>query len=368
MRIALLGETGGPGGAEQMQIHLAEGLRRRGHDVVPFGPSDRSTWLRTQYGARGFDSELFRTHGVVDLGCLRSISVALRRRRVDVLHSHEFTMAIYGAVAARLLGRPHVITMHGGLYYADKMRRRFALAAAARMSDALVAVSTSSAADLERSLWLAAQSVPVIPSGVPRRASDGSENDFRVGLGLTSGDTLVAAIGSVYPVKGHMVLLRAMATLRDSLGRFPCHLVIAGRGGNAEEVSLRRFVEQNEMAKQVHLLGHRDDIGAILAASDIYAMPSLSEGLPLALLEAMAAGVAIVASAVGGIPEAAHDGEHALLVPAGDAAALAASLSTLIRDPTLRARLGRAAARRAADVFGVERMIDGYEALYQRAR
>lgn len=353
-------ETGGPGGAEHMLLHLAEELRRRGHEVCPVGPADRGPWLAGQFRARGFEPERYTMRRNLDVGCLRALAATLRRRGVDVVHSHEFTMGVYGAAAARLIGRPHVLTMHGGRYYAERLQRRVALSAAARASRT-VGVSAAAAADLERTLWLRRGSVRVIPNGIAPSRGDGSR--LRAELGLAPDALLVVAVGNLYPVKGHVVLVRALAALHRAGVDGELHVAIAGRG--EEEPALRAAAASAGVADRLHLLGYRDDAADVVAAADVFAMPSLSEGLPLAILEAMNAGKPIVASRVGGIPEALADGEHALLVPPGDHAALAAALRRLLDDHALRQRLGCAARRRARECFSVERMTDEYERLYR---
>jgi len=360
MRIALLTETGGPGGAEHMLLTLASGLAARGHEIVPVGPDDRSAWLGDEFRARGFSPERYSMRRLVDLRCLRGIAETLRQRAVDVVHSHEFTMGVYGSAAARLIHRPHVLTMHGGRYYAGKVQRRLALSIAARSSQAIVGVSEASARDLERTLRLRAGIARSIPNGVPPR--EGDRHHVRRELALADDEHLIVAVGNLYPVKGHAVLLRALGSVHQTHPLLRWHLAIAGRG--AEERSLRDVACAAGIADRVHLLGYRDDVGDLLAGADVYAMPSLSEGLPLALLEAMAAGLPIVASAVGGIPEAARDGVHALLVPPDDDAALAAALERLLSDAELRRTLGGAASARARQEHGAERMIDAYERLY----
>ncbi|NUO64184.1 MAG: glycosyltransferase family 4 protein [Gemmatimonadaceae bacterium] len=359
LRIALLNETGGPGGAEHMLLDLAEGLRARGHEVIPIGPDDRNPWLGEQFRARGFAPETYSMRGLADLRCLRGIATMLRRRGAQIAHSHEFTMGVYGAGAARIARIPHVLTMHGGRYYAGKLQRRIALGIAARLTGAVVGVSSSAARELERTLRLRPGRARVVPNGVPERRGDGER--VRRELGLGAGERLVVAVGNLYPVKGHIVLLRALASLSGE-ERARTIVAIAGRG--EEEARLLAFARERGIADRVRLLGYRSDAADVVTAADVYAMPSLSEGLPLALLEAMMAGRAVVASSVGGIPEAARDGEHALLVPPGDEDALAAALRRLLGDAGLRERLGRAARARALEEHGIARMLDAYEQIY----
>ena len=279
---------------------------------------------------------------------------------IGVVHSHEFAMAVYGAAAARRVNAAHVITMHGGRYYAERWRRRAALRWAARRSNALVAVSRATGTDLSKTLGLDAKAVTVVPNGIPFRS--GSRARLRQELGVADDAILIVAIGNLYPVKGHRVLLRALAGLPRGVTAATWHLAIAGRGG--EESALRALSREAGLERQIHLLGFRSDVPDILAAADIFVMPSLSEGLPLALVEAMAASLPVIASDVGGIPEVAERNAEALLVAPGDAAALTAALARLLGDGALRASLGAAAHGRAIRDFSIDRMGDAYERLY----
>jgi glycosyltransferase involved in cell wall biosynthesis len=359
--VALMLETDGPGGAEVMLLHLAEELRSRGHDVLPVGPDDGCGWLSGQLREHGFQPATFSLRRPLDWRCLRGLVELLYSRRVDVVHSHEFTMAVYGAAAARRLGKRHVITMHGGRYFATRWRRRVAMRWAVRRSDALVAVSGATAADLRQTLGLASTAVTVIPNGVPFR--EGEREHVRQELGVAPNELLFVSVGNLYPVKGHMLLLKALASLHRSGRERPWRLAIAGRG--EEEGPLRAYAAAEGLDGRVHLLGYRQDIPDILAAADLFVMPSLSEGLPLALVEAMSAGLPVVASEVGGIPEVVEHDHEALLVPAGEPEALAAALSRLMHDDAAREALGAAARRRALSDFGVRAMGDAYERLYR---
>jgi glycosyltransferase involved in cell wall biosynthesis len=346
-----------------MMLQLAEELRRRGHDVLPLGPENADPWLRTEFARAGFRPATFPLRGPADLGCLATIARLLRRNRIDVVHSHAFFAAVYGGAAAWLLRKPHVITMHGSRYYMHRRRRRLALRWSARRSRAVVAVSAATAAELAGGIGFPRAAVQVVYNGVPRQT--GNRDRVRRELRVGPDELLVVAVGSLFPVKGHVVLLRALDQLRDAAGLPGWRAAIAGIGG--EEGTLRAFLDARDLADRVTLLGFRDDVPDLLAASDVYAMPSLYEGAPLALMEAMFAGRAIAASDVGGIPElVSHDREALLTVP-GDAAALAASLRSLLSNPDLRQRLGAAAQRRAAARFTVEHMAGEYERLYAQA-
>lgn len=365
LRMALLLESDGPGGAETVLLLLAEEMRSRGHTVLPVGPDNGSGWLAARFRERGFEPATFSIRRPVDLRCLRGLTALLRAHRIDVVHSHEFTMAVYGAAAARRIGARHVITMHGGRYYAEQWRRRAALRWAARHSGVVVAVSRATADDLRRTLRLPHDRVVVVPNGIPFRRGDRARVRGELGVRDDRGELLLVAVGNLYPVKGHRVLLRALGMLVDHATLPPWRLAVCGRG--EEEAALRALAAELGITDRVHLLGLRGDVTDVLAAGDCYVMPSRSEGLPLALVEAMAAGLPIVASRVGGIPEVVSDGVEAVLVPPDDPAALASALAALLRDAPRRAELGAAAEGRARREFDVRVMGDAYERLYRGA-
>jgi glycosyltransferase involved in cell wall biosynthesis len=358
LRIALMIECDGPGGAELMMLDLATELRARGHTVLPVNLANGTGWLGARFVSAGFQPATFTIRSPVDLAAVRSLTSLLLDFRADVVHSHEFTMAIYGAAAAPRAHARHVITMHGGLYYATAWRRRTALRWAARRSDALVGVSVATAAALERTLGIPHERVFVVPNGIPLRS--GTRDRVRRELSIPDDELLVIAVGNLYPVKGHAVLLDALAML-DTGTKW--HLAIAGRGD--EEARLRAQTTAAGLDARVHLLGFRDDIPDILAAGDIFAMPSLSEGLPLALVEAMSFGLPVVVTRVGGIPEVVTDDVEALLVPPSDARALSTALRALIGGAALRERLGDAGRTRATRDYAIGTMVDRYERLYR---
>jgi glycosyltransferase involved in cell wall biosynthesis len=361
--VGLLLDSYGPGGAERMVLQLARELRERGREVVPFGiltPTGEG-WLHREFRRHGFEPEILTLRRALDLRFARDLRAALSRRGVAVAHAHEFTFAFYGAVS----GWPLVITMHGGTGFAEAFRRRVALGWAARRASAVVGVSEAAGDHLARALGLSRARIAIVPNGVP--APDGNAERGRAALGLADGQRMAIAVGSLYRVKGHAVLLEAVGRLRHA-GRWPDEwlLAIAGRRGE-EEAGLRARAEEPDLAPVVRILGHRDDVSDLVAAADLFVMPSLSEGMPLALLEAMHAGRAIVASAVGGVPEAARNGSEALLVPPADPEALAQALGRVVTDPALRSRLGAAALARARDHYAAAAMAAAYERLYDRA-
>jgi glycosyltransferase involved in cell wall biosynthesis len=356
LRIALLLESDGPGGAETMLLHLAESMRQRGHHVLPVGPAHGCGWLAAEFRDRGFETAVFRLRQAIDPLCVLGLARLFSKRRIQVAHSHEFSMAVYGAAAARIAGVAHLITMHGGRDFGARRRRTIALRWACRASNGLIAVSEATRLHLQQVLELDGVRIDVVPNAVPHRP--GERDRVRREVGLEDTTLLIVAVGSLYPVKGYDVLVEALGRLAPDL---PWRLALAGRG--QEEARLRDLARRHRLDDRVHLLGYRDDIPDLLAAADIFAMPSRSEGLPLALLEAMLAGRPVVASAVGGIPDAVG-ARGGILVPPEDVAALAGALRGLLVDGELRCALGSCAAEIARTQYRPDAMADAYENRY----
>lgn len=358
--IAMMLESGGPGGAETVLILLSEELLSRGYQVLPVKINDGEQWMVEKLQDLGLETEVIEIRRGYDLGYLRQMTDFLRRRKVDVVHSHEFTKAVYGAAATKRLGIPHVISMHGNQTMMKKLRRRVALRWAFRHSRATVAVSEDTRRHLEERLGLPPGRVVTVPNGIPIR--NGDATPVREELKIAPEEVVILCVGTLVPRKGHIVILEALSRLREGECEVPWRLVIAGRGPERER--LESFAASHGMGGRVDLLGHRDDIPNLQTLADIFSMPSLWEGLPLAVLEAMFAGNAVIASATSGIPEAIRDGENGILVPPGEPEPLFEGLRRLLESDALRKQLGEAARKTAESNFTVSRMADRYEALY----
>ena len=296
----------------------------------------------------------------LDLGWIADFAIRLRRQKIDVLHTHEFAMNVFGGIASRLAWIPSVSTLHGKHWVADRRRRAWAYRALRRAGVPIVAVSKDLASFLVAGLGIPERDLRVIHNGVATVSNRGSPPDratARRAVGIPEAGRLCVAVGNLYPVKDHATLIRAA-------GRIPeLRIAIAGRG--EEEARLLALARDLGIAERVHLLGLRDDIGQILESADLFAQPSLSEGLPLAVLEAMSLGLPVVASDVGGISEAVEHGRSGILVAPGRDEELARAIQQILDDDEARDALGRAARARVEAEFSMDSMTDRYEALYR---
>jgi glycosyltransferase involved in cell wall biosynthesis len=359
LAIAHLIESDGPGGAERIVAALATALQQAGARNVVFLPADGEGWLARELAGSGVLVETYRLEKPLSPACARSLADSFERHRIGLAHSHEFTMAFYGAWSSWYAGVPHVITMHGSRYYAGRWQRRLALRAAIAGRTRVVAVSHQLARHISRDLCVGQSRIEMVPNGI-RFAAPATRNAIRGELSLSPDDRLVVATGNLYPVKGHCFAIDALARLSERHPRL--HLAIAGRGDLAD--ALTEQARALGLGGRLHLLGLRADVPAVLAAGDLFVLPSLSEGLPLALLEAMSAACPIVATDVGEVRAALDDGRAGVLVPPGDASALAAAIDRVLADPDRARILGATARERAAAEYDLTSMVRRYRSIY----
>jgi glycosyltransferase involved in cell wall biosynthesis len=362
-RILLAIESSGPGGAENVVVRLADALRRKGDE--PIVATLRPGWMTERAEEAGIPVWIVPQRQGLDLRWIPAFARRMRRERIDVLHSHEFAMNVFGGAAALLARVPAVSTIHGRAYVSAQPRRVWAYRILRRLGIPIIAVSEDLAGFLAQGFGIPRAELRVVHNGIPlaeaapaaTRAARGPS--ARQALGVPPDGPLCVAVGNLYPVKDHATLVRALAELPGA------RVAIAGRGD--EEANLRRLAAELGVADRLHLLGLRDDVDTVLAAGDVFVQPSRSEGLPLAVLEAMAAGLPVVATRVGGIGEAVADGETGYLVPPAEPPALAAALRKVLAADDRGAALGARGRLRAEREFSVDVMADRYRALYARA-
>ena len=324
----------------------------------------RDGWLRERCEQAGIETHVLRLSGKLDLCWLRMFARLVRQHDVKLIHAHEFGANTYGAMAARLLGIPLVATVHGRYYYAEYATRRWAYRIVSHIAT-MVAVSEDVKRFLVQVTGTAERRIRVVHNGIGRVAPPSADevDRRRSALGIAAGDRIVGVVGSLYGVKGHRFLLDAAPQILDACRSTT--FVLVGRG--ELEAELRAHATRLGLDRQVRFLGFRDDARELLSLFDVFALPSLSEGLSVALLEAMAAGKPVVATNVGGNPELITNGETGLLVPPGDVPSLAAAIGRLLKDPGEARRLGENGMSRVTKSFGLESMIGGYQAIYDRA-
>jgi glycosyltransferase involved in cell wall biosynthesis len=295
---------------------------------------------------------------------LLAILREIRQRKYDLLHTHDVKTNVLGVLAGRLAGIPVVATAHG---YPRAIRRndvyRLLDLRILRLCQQVICVSEGLRQEL-LAAGLNARRLTVVHNGISvttvcRGAAAGA-HDLRHDLGLRPGDVIAMAIGRLSTEKGHSYLLRACQVVAAQ--RPHLHLVIVGDG--PLRASLEREAAHLGIGKRVFFLGFRADVPALMIQSELLVHPSLSEGLPNVILEAMALGLPVIATAAGGIPELIRDGETGLIVPAADVEALASAMLRLIDHPEAAHTLARQGHDSVVANFTVERMAEGLATVF----
>lgn len=369
------------GGTEVTLEQLARALVRRGHrvDVLSLKPVGPVGARLAAVGVPVSSLDMAEAVGLLELvRASRRLARWLAARPIDVIHSFLPRANIMSRLANRLVRppRPHVANEES-----TDLRRGRAVQwlnrCTAAWSDRILAVSPDVRDVLVSRDRLPAARVEVLPKGVDVAALDAvAAHDVRGELGLSPATRIVCTVGRLIPDKGQAYLVRAFAAIAAE--RPGVHLVLVG--GGPEESSLRAEAETCRISDRVHLLGPRADAVGIMKASDVFALPSLEEGRPIALLEAMACGLPVVAADVGSVGRMVETGKTGVLiepihawqpgvVPEPDrvragVAALAAALGRLLDDPGEARRLGQAGRRLVERSMSVEQTVDRLEALY----
>ncbi|MDD9370108.1 MAG: glycosyltransferase, partial [Acidimicrobiales bacterium] len=293
----------------------------------------------------------------IDLGWLRTLRRIVHEHDIDIVHTHMPLPAAYARLA--MPGRrPAFVHTEHNMWSRYRLPTRLANQVTYGRTARAIAVSDQVAATIRSSV-----PVEVIVHGTDPSlvvTGEGAREAARAALDLPATARVVGTVGNFTAKKDQATLLRAFASLPDA--PTDTRLVLVGLG--PLEDTLRGLAAELGIADRVVWPGSRDDVFALLPAFDTFVLSSQFEGLPIALLEAMATGVAPVATRVGGIPEVITDGRDGLLVPAGDPGALAAALGKVLDDDELRADLGRQAAVRAGE-FDLVHAVRRTEALYE---
>lgn len=286
----------------------------------------------------------------------------LRSQRTHLLHAFDFYTNLFSLPAAHLAGVPVALASRRDTGAVWSPARRFALRQAFRLADAIV-VNSEAARQALQAEGIPPERLRILRNGVDlvRFSPNGNRARLVRHLGLTDGTLLVATVSILRAEKDHESLLAAVP---EVIRRVPCaRFLIVGTGPT--EAQLRALVAAQGLADHVMFLGDRTDIPELLQGVDVFVLPSLTESLPNALLEAMSAARPVVATAVGGIPEVVESGRTGFLVPPRRRELLADRIAFLLERPDVRAEMGQAARARVEAEFDIRQAVKRFESLYE---
>lgn len=375
MRVLFVIDGLGTGGTERSLAEMLPGLRSRGLDVAVACLHARSRGVEQSVRSGGISVSI--VSGRTALGRARELVQLIRRDRPDLVHSMIFDANLAARLAAARASTPHVTSLVNTSYdpirFSDPNIRPWRLRAiqavdalSSRLTTHFHAVTRAVRDSAVRDLRLDPARITVIYRGrdVARLGEPSLERRLavrrRLDLDLTA--PVVVSVGRQEFQKGHEHLLRAFGKLLSSHSE--ARLLIAGRKGAATK-QLERLVSDLALGSKVRLLGFRDDVPDLVAAADVFAFPSLFEGIGGAILEAMALGVPIVSSRLDGLAEVLTHEVDGLFVTPGDPDSLCAAISRVLSSEELASRLGLAARSTFADRFDLSRAVDRMIEMYQ---
>lgn len=362
LRVLLMIGTLDRGGSEGQVVALARGLRARGHEVTVLclgraGPLAQDLRLANVDIVEGYFQGLrpWPPNPLSIVRAFRTVRTTLHERQPDVVHTVLYWSNLVGVVFGRLARIPVVVSSQRSLQHA--VRSHPLLRPWERLtywwSDAIVCNSTAVLADAVRAGRIPSQKARVIYNGVDAIPDEPTSPP--------PGRISILVIANLIAYKGHNVLLKAFASALPQLGAEKTRLELAGSG--PEEANLRGVVRQLGIEAQVRFLGSVSDVRGLLVTCTFTVLPSLTEGMPNAVLESLACGRPVIASRVGGVPEILTYG-GGIMVPAGDHPALAEALVELAADPDRARALGERGRRMVESRFGLQRMVDENLVMY----
>ena len=355
-------ESSGPGGAENIMLTLAEYQHSQGYEVTVC--LQREGWVSSRVQQLGLNLLLKPLNSSVDIKWLMNMYRYIKNNDVKLIHSHEFAMNFHSTLLSQISGVPCVTTVHGKKYYPDKWIRRFIYRYIAEHSK-LIAVSDDLKQFLVSNIGINKRQLDVLPNGVDIdkfKPSESIRNETRSALGIKEGHTLIGAVGNLYPVKGHKFLIDAAALV---CAKYPKTIfIIAGRGGLEDD--LKKQAVRLGLENNILFLGYREDVDRLLQAMDVFVMSSLSEGLPVSILEAMASRTLIVSTDVGGISEVIKHKSTGYLVEPKSSESLARSLIESIQEKEIKSEILNNAFELVASNHSLSKMLSEYSKLYNR--
>lgn len=355
------------GGAEVLVSRIVRRLEDRCRFVIAC--LDQVGELGESLAADGVSVLNLRRRPGFDWRCVRRLRRLCEEERIEVIHAHQYTPFAY-AVAMRAFGRrPPVLFTEHGRFYPDypSLKRKIFNRLLPDKRDRFVAVGEAVRQALIKNEGLPARRVEVVYNGIDLTAYEratSAREQIRHQLGLAPDAFVVLQVARLDTIKDHKTAIRAIAAARPKCPQLK--LLIVGDG--PERARIKDEIASAGLDEHIMMLGTRTDVPRLLAAADAFLLTSLSEGIPVTIIEAMAAELPVVATNVGGISELISDGQTGLLRAAGDSTGLAEALRSLADDEGFRHRLTTAARRQAFTRFSEAEMIDDYgRILYEMA-
>ena len=349
------------GGSEKVALDIASHL-----DAQRFEPSvcalDLDGDLSGELDKSHIPHHVLHRKGL-EPGVFGRIYRLMKDRRVDIVHTHHFTQLLFAALPARLAGARIIHTEHEFFSYTQRAAPRSLIRLLVRLCDNMTVVGPEVADYFVQTIGIPRDRLTIVPNGVDVGAFEYDREAARRELGLECGDVVIGTIGRLEPEKDQATLLDMFRQVRTTHPK--ARMVIVGDGSLAAD--LKTHAARIGVGGAALFLGYRRDVAKLLAAMDIFVLTSIREGLPISLIEAMAARRPVVSSDIGSVRDLVQDSINGLVVAARDTAAFTAAVERLIQSPELCRTLADAGRRTVEASFSLPAVIRAYENLYRTA-
>jgi len=339
------------GGLEKVAIDLASYLNNGKHKVI-ICCLDRLGELAKEAEKRGVKVIFIKRKPGIDFSLPFRLSKVFKDEEIDIVHTHNHAAMLYGTLGARLAGiRAIFNTIHGR---EKKIKNKTIWSMAWKMNSMIITISQDAKRELVKNSGINPEKIGVIYNGIDISRFKKSDADSNV----------IGTVSRLSQEKDNFTMLEAFKIISSRLDNVS--LVIAGDGPLKE--SLKAKVESLKLEEKVIFLGFRNDIPEVLSGFSVFALSSLTEGISISLLEAMASGKPVVATNVGGNPEVVSDGETGLLVPPKEPDKMAEAIIKILSDRDMAKRMGEAGRKGVEEKFSLERMVKEYQEIYEATR
>jgi glycosyltransferase involved in cell wall biosynthesis len=360
-------ETSGPGGAETVLVNIAVNIdSERFHSSAIL---HKSRWLHEQLMNNRIETAIIPSRRSWDMLFLFNLIKYCRSHKIDLIHSHLFGANLYSCLAGAMLRIPVVTTFHNELFFQGRSERFLKLKSffIRKFASKMIFVAEYMKKDYIIYSRFPTDKLQTIYNGIElnRRIETADISSLSRELGVLEDDLVVGHIANLRAPKGHLYLMEAARQVCERIphARF---FLIGEEGDGSIRKEIENFIAENGLKENVKLLGFRKDVGRLLRLMDIFVLSSTSEGLPLSVIEAMAAARPVVATDVGGLSEIVIPDETGFLVEPRNSRALAYRLITLLENRDLRVKMGEAGEKTVESKFSLKAMIDRYQDLYVR--
>jgi len=360
-------ETCGPGGAETVLLNIAKNVDKNKFNLKVVLP--KSDWLAEQLLKNNIDTEIIPSKRSWDMSFRISLIRYCRRNKTDLIHSHLFGSNLYSCLAGMILRLPVIATFHNELYFLGRKEKFMPVKSAILRNFAtrMVFVAEYMKKDYVEHLKFPENKLATIYNGIELdyKIDDFDTSSFKKEINIRDDDLVVGHIANLREPKGHRYLVKAASIVS---GRFPNvkFLLIGDEGDGSIKKEIEILIAEAGLEKNVKLLGFRSDVNKLLKILDIFVLPSTTEGMPLSVIEAIAASKPIVATNVGGLPEIIEPGHTGFLVEPKNVEQLADKIILLLGDEALRNRISKTGRKIVEKKYALKPMIDSYQDLYNR--